>query len=117
MSLLLTLSMTNKVLLFPTFSFFLLRQLSPRAHRVHVADCAPHCPLLFNLTADVAESTPLDPGSPGYAAGMALVETAIAAYETSLAADMRHHPDMRSDLSTKICCNPDNVVCRCEETQ
>ena len=48
-------------------------------------------------------------------AGMELVETAIAAYKTSLAADMRSHPDMRSDLSTKICCNPDNVVCRCEE--
>ena len=79
------------------------------------ADCAPHCPLLFNLTADVAESRPLDPAEPGYAAGMELVETAIAAYKASLAADMRSHPDMRSDLTTKICCNPDNIVCRCEE--
>eukprot|EP00040_Diaphanoeca_grandis_P026651 m.149638 g.149638 ORF g.149638 m.149638 type:complete len:596 (-) comp30673_c0_seq1:57-1844(-) len=73
-------------------------------------------PLLFDLTVDVAESTPIPTSSPKHAMVLQQVQAVLATMQESLATDMIDHADYRSDLSTKICCNKTNVVCRCHET-
>ena len=72
-------------------------------------------PLLFDFTVDVAESTPIAAGTPAHAAALAAVEKAMADMKTSIANDMKSHPDYSANLKDKICCNPNNIVCRCHE--
>ena len=72
-------------------------------------------PLLFNFTVDVAESTPIAPGTSQYATALAAVEAVADDMKVSLQNDMRSHPDYAANLKDKICCNPNNIVCRCHE--
>lgn len=71
-------------------------------------------PLLFNLTVDVAESTPLEPGSDAHTAAWARVNESQAAMLASLRAD-KISTVLDRRVGEKLCCNPANVVCRCEE--
>ena len=71
-------------------------------------------PLLFNLTIDVAESNPLEPGSDAHTAAWARVNESQAVMLASLRAD-RISTVLDRQVGKKLCCNPANVVCRCEE--
>jgi len=71
-------------------------------------------PLLFNLTTDVAQSTPLVFGTPEHTAAWRLVNASMWAMVASLEQDTRSHADY-GKKGPKICCNPNNVVCRCTE--
>lgn len=71
-------------------------------------------PLLFDLTVDVAQSTPLKLGTAAHTAAWRAVNASVAAMHTSLMNDKHSTADYHS-RGAKICCNPDNVVCRCTE--
>lgn len=70
-------------------------------------------PLLFNLSVDVAESTPLVFGTPEHTAAWRMVTETQTAMLASLAADRT--TTAHDSKGEKLCCNTKNVVCRCSE--
>jgi hypothetical protein len=70
-------------------------------------------PLLFNLTVDVAESTPLRFGTAEHLSAWKMVNASMNAMLVSLESDkISVVTDHKGD---RLCCNSTNVVCRCEE--
>jgi hypothetical protein len=81
---------------------------------------APHTywqdvPLLFDMTVDVAESTPMVFGTPKHTAAWKLVNETQTAMLASLKADKT--TKATDHKGAKLCCNPNNVVCRCKEEE
>ena len=73
-------------------------------------------PLLFDLSADVAQAEPLAPGSALHTQALQAVEAATAWMNASLRdRKLLSIRDGRSVLAEAECCNRSNVVCRCEE--
>lgn len=71
-------------------------------------------PLLFNLTIDVAQSTPLVFGTTEHTDAWEAVSGAMTAMLTSLQTDNTKSTPIYKG-GPKICCNETNVVCRCTE--
>jgi hypothetical protein len=68
-------------------------------------------PIIFDLSADPAESTPLSPPPPGL---VAQFRTAFAAMWTNITSTMQSTPDYSGGgTAASPCCNGDHVVCRC----
>ena len=68
------------------------------------------------MSVDVGQEKPLAPGTPRHTQALAAVTAALRAHNVSLHdGKLQSVPDYRHDLAQKVCCNPNNVVCRCEE--
>ena len=84
----------------------------------HGGALAPHStwlnvPLLFDLTVDVAESTALAFGTAKHRAAWEKVNATQYAMLASLKGDKISKA--ADHKGPKLCCNANNVVCRCEE--
>lgn len=71
-------------------------------------------PLIFNVKEDPMESTPIDPGSSEYHSVLMKVNQALVDLEQSLLQDNTTVVDYTSNSCVMLCCNPLNVVCRCD---
>ncbi|KAJ8037951.1 Arylsulfatase G [Holothuria leucospilota] len=71
-------------------------------------------PLIFNVKEDPMESTPIDPGSSEYQSVLMKVNQALVDLEQSLLQDNTTVVDYTSNSCVMLCCNPLNVVCRCD---
>ena len=83
---------------------------------------APRCrahaqPLVFDLEADPAESTPLDSAEPAVRDAIAEVSSLREAARTSIATTARSTVDWSTSAAARLvnCCNPDHVACRCTD--
>ena len=73
-------------------------------------------PLLFDMSVDVGQENPLTPGTSRHTQALAAVTAALRAHNASLHdGKLQSVPDYKHDLTQKVCCNPNNVVCRCKE--
>ncbi|KAJ8037949.1 Arylsulfatase G [Holothuria leucospilota] len=70
-------------------------------------------PLLFNVKEDPMESTPIDPASSEYQSVLMEVNQALVDLEQSLLQDNTSVVDYTFNYCVMPCCNPLNVVCRC----
>ncbi|KAI1896650.1 hypothetical protein AGOR_G00096950 [Albula goreensis] len=71
-------------------------------------------PLIFNLSDDEEESSPLDSSSKEYAAVLEQVQTERDMILQDIAEDHVSHADYTVDPSVAPCCNPSHVTCRCQ---
>ncbi|KAG9350319.1 hypothetical protein JZ751_026673 [Albula glossodonta] len=71
-------------------------------------------PLIFNLSDDEEESSPLDSSSKEYAAVLEQVQTERDMILQDIAEDHVSHADYTVDPSVTPCCNPSHVMCRCQ---
>jgi hypothetical protein len=70
-------------------------------------------PLVFDLAADPAESSPLDPKLPSTQAIVTQLETLLHAQMVSVNTTMRSEADYSTDPRDNPCCNATLPACRC----
>ena len=73
-------------------------------------------PLLFDMSVDVGQETPLVAGSAAHGAALKAIQAALQQHNASLHdGKLQSVPSYKADLKQKACCNSSNVVCRCTE--
>ncbi|KAM8945718.1 LOW QUALITY PROTEIN: arylsulfatase G [Pelodytes ibericus] len=74
-------------------------------------------PLVFNLHEDPQEEKPLDIQSEEYRKVLPQLKAAVANFLSDIRTDNVSTVDYSQRSSAILCCNPENVVCRCEEQE
>ncbi|KAL4605031.1 arylsulfatase G isoform X2 [Arapaima gigas] len=70
-------------------------------------------PLIFDLSRDEGEGSPLDPDTSEYQSALEQIQQEREAVMKDIAADRVSRADYSVDPSAAPCCNPDHPTCRC----